>query len=92
MRTINIHDNDNLLKKHDLEVVRNTVENLDFDWCKNNDVDVFINQSEDPYNQLWIEVFIGNEFGQYSYNTSPDLLKHEYNQKLEEELQNFYKE
>ena len=78
MRTINIHDNDNLLKKHDLEVVRNTIDNLDFDWCKDNDIDVFINQEENPNNQLLIQVLAENEFGYFGYNTNPDLLEYEY--------------
>lgn len=83
MRTISIHDDDNLLKKHDLEVVRNTIENLDFDWCKDNNIDVFINLEENPNNKLWIQVFAENEFGYFGYNTNPELLEYEY-KKLQE--------
>lgn len=76
-----IYDNNKLLSQKEIEFVQQQAEDLDFDWIKEGDLEVYVSKEENK-NGLDIQILVENDYGYYGWNTNHDLIKYD--------MENFY--
>lgn len=78
---IQIYDNNKLLSQKELELVQQQAENLDFDWVKEEDLEVYISEEENN-NGLNIQVLVENNFGYFGWNINHYVMADEIEKEL----------
>lgn len=73
---IKIYDNSKLLSQKELELVQQQAENLDFDWVKEGDLEVYISKEENK-NGFDIQILVENNFGYFGWNTNHSIMADE---------------
>ena len=71
-----IYDNNKLLSQEELEFIQQQAEDLNFDWVKEGNLEIYISEEENN-NGLNIQVLVENDYGYYGWNTNHDLIKHD---------------
>ena len=71
-----IYDNSKLLSQKELELIQQQAENLDFDWVKEAELEVYISE-EVNQNGLNIQVLVENSFGYFGWNTNHSIMADE---------------
>lgn len=76
-----IYDNQKLLSQKELELVQQQAEDLDFDWVKKDDLEVYISEEENQ-NGLNIQVLVENDYGYFGWNTNHSIMADEIEKEL----------
>jgi hypothetical protein len=71
-----IYDNSKLLSQKELELIQQQAENLDFDWVKEAELEVYISE-EVNQNGLNIQVLVENNLGYFGWNTNHSIMADE---------------
>ena len=72
-----IYDNNKLLSQEELELIQRQAEELDFDWVKEGDLEVYVSKEENNNNGLDIQVLVQNDYGYFGWNTNHTLMQRE---------------
>lgn len=72
-----IYDNNKLLSQAELELIQRHAEELDFDWVKEGDLEVYVSKEENNNNGLDIQVLVQNNFGYCGWNTNHSIMQRE---------------
>lgn len=78
---IQIYDKDKLLSQKELELIQQQVEQLDFYWVKEENLEVYISKEENN-NGLDIQVLVENNYGYFGWNTNHSIMADEIEKEL----------